>query len=158
MISEFENRESIVAVKNALREWFMSVLDGLSGAWDAFYSWLKTVPLPVSPSVLKLFGNNRANAVMFLAVLMYAAVINIAAFGMFAADKRRAEENGERIPERTLFKYMWLGGAPGALLAMFLFRHKTQHKSFTVTGSVLVTVQLLVLSFILGYLGFWTFF
>ncbi len=157
-MQEFENSPEIMQIKNALREWFISILDGIRGAWDAFYGWLGNVPLPVSPTALKLFGNNRANTLLFIIVIIYAAIMNITAFVLFASDKRRAENGEERIPERRLFKYMWLGGAPGAGAAMLLYRHKTQHKSFTITGAVLTAAQLLVFSFILGYLGFWTFF
>ena len=69
-----------------------------------------------------------------------------------------APKKKERIPERVFFNHMWMGGAVGSALAMFILRHKTQHRNFTVTVMILLFVQLAIFSFILGFLGFWTFF
>ena len=57
----------------------------------------------------------------------YLAVMNLAAFGAYGADKRRARCGSWRIPERTLFLLPLLGGSVGALLGMHVFRHKTRH-------------------------------
>lgn len=60
----------------------------------------------------------------------YLAVMNLAAFGAYGADKRRARRGSWRIPERTLFLLPLLGGSVGALLGMHVFRHKTRHWYF----------------------------
>lgn len=56
----------------------------------------------------------------------YLAVVNLAAFGMFYADKYSACRNGRRIPELHLLGIALLGGSAGGMLAMRLFRHKTR--------------------------------
>ena len=45
-------------------------------------------------------------------------------------DKRRARADRRRVPERTLFLLALLFGAPGGLLGMYAFRHKTKHWYF----------------------------
>ena len=92
---------------------------------------------------------------LFVAYIIYA---NVKAYRAFALDKKRAIQNGERIPEKNLMRLMWIGGSAGAALAMFLLRHKTLHRKFTVTVCILLFLQLMIASFILGFLGFWTFF
>lgn len=64
------------------------------------------------------------------ALLLYAAAINAAAFGLFAADKRRAMRNERRISERDLLTCAALGGVVGAITAQQLFRHKTRKEPF----------------------------
>ncbi|MDD6762210.1 MAG: DUF1294 domain-containing protein [Clostridiales bacterium] len=157
-MSSFENSPQILAVKAFLRGFFLSVLDTVRGSFTAFYEWLRNVPIPVPPTMLKLFSNNKANFFIFCLVVIYVLYINIKTFRLFAADKKYAVRNKERVPERVLFKNMWLGGATGASLAMWLYRHKTQHRNFVVTALGLLFVQLLMFSFVLGFLGFWAFF
>lgn len=155
---EFENSPQVLAIKAESREFFYGIIDAFKGAFAAFYEWLKTVPLPAPPTMLKLFGNNKANLILFTAVNIFIIFINIKTYMLFAADKRYAVQNKERIPEKRLFGHMWAGGAPGAALAMVFKRHKTQHTSFVVNAVVLVSIQLIIYSMLLGFLGFWTFF
>lgn len=64
-------------------------------------------------------------------LLFYLGVVNLAAFGLFGADKRRARKHRWRIPERRLFAFALAGGSLGALAGMYVFRHKTRHRSFS---------------------------
>ena len=65
-----------------------------------------------------------------LLLWLYLAVINIAAFLTFGADKSRAKKDAWRVPEKRLFLLALLGGSLGANLGMHLFHHKTRHWYF----------------------------
>lgn len=56
--------------------------------------------------------------------------INVIGFALMGFDKYRAKKGGGRVPEKHFFWMAALGGAPGILLAMRKFRHKTRHASF----------------------------
>ena len=57
-------------------------------------------------------------------------MVNVIGFLQMAIDKRRAVKQKSRIPEIQLIAPTLLGGFPGLLLGMMLFRHKTAKKSF----------------------------
>ena len=64
-------------------------------------------------------------------ILIYIALAaNLAAFLQMAIDKRLAVKGKSRIPEAQLIAPALLGGFPGVLLGMLLFRHKTVKRSF----------------------------
>ena len=67
-------------------------------------------------------------------------------------DKRLAKNGGRRVPERRLFLLALFFGAPGGLLGMYAFRHKTKHWYFVVGFWALALLQLGAL----GYLA-WRF-
>ena len=60
------------------------------------------------------------------------AVVGLVTFATYGWDKRCAERGARRIPERTLHTLELLGGWPGALLAMQVFRHKRSKPEFFV--------------------------
>ena len=63
----------------------------------------------------------------------YLVLVNLWAFVLMGVDKARAKKKGaRRIRERTLFLSALLGGGLGALLGMWVFRHKTKHWYFVV--------------------------
>lgn len=152
----FENSPEALALKEILREFFLGILENIGGSFRGFFEWISLVHLRMPP-MLKLFGNGYANTLILAILIGYVIVINIKTYRLFKHDKRYAEDEEERIPEFRLLMNMWLGGAIGGVCAMYKFRHKTQKKKFTMTGKTLVFVQLLLLSFVLGFLGFWTF-
>jgi uncharacterized membrane protein YsdA (DUF1294 family) len=57
-------------------------------------------------------------------------VFNAAAFVAFGFDKWRATRSGRRVSEFSLALLGALGGWPGGLLGMKVFRHKTAKPSF----------------------------
>ena len=57
---------------------------------------------------------------------LYLLAINIAAFSIYGADKRKARSGRWRVPEKTLFLLALLGGSAGAWLGMKCFHHKTR--------------------------------
>ena len=83
-------------------------------------------------------------------LFFYFLVISLLAFLAMALDKFKAKRNKYRIPEAVLLGLALLGGTAGAILGMFIFKHKTRKKSFLmkfgiiilfqiITGSVLIT-------------------
>ena len=68
-------------------------------------------------------------ALQFLAVWL--GVASLWSFGLFGFDKWRAgRSGGRRIPEFTLALSCALGGWPGGLLGMLVFRHKSSKAFF----------------------------
>jgi len=65
-------------------------------------------------------------------VVIWLAALNGAAFGAFALDKWCAKRSARRVPEVSLLLLGALGGWPGGLLGMNVFRHKTAKPSFQV--------------------------
>lgn len=91
---------------------------------------------------------------LFFIALGVIAVISFIAFALYGADKVRAKRGAWRVPEKILLGIGLLGGAPGALLAMQAFRHKTQHAYFYVVNvlGLLWQAALLVWLFIKCFL------
>lgn len=58
------------------------------------------------------------------------AFISLVAFALYAWDKRCALNDSSRVPENSLHAVGLLGGWAGALLARYVFRHKTQKQPF----------------------------
>ena len=58
------------------------------------------------------------------------AVFNAVTLFAFGVDKWRSGRSGNRIAEMTLVLLGALGGWPGGLLGMILFRHKTAKWTF----------------------------
>ena len=64
------------------------------------------------------------------ALVGYLAAVNVIAFAVYGADKRRAKKERRRVPEKTLFLLALIGGSVGAWAGMYTFRHKTRHWYF----------------------------
>lgn len=73
---------------------------------------------------------------------MLVGAMSLAAFLLMGVDKLLAKLDQRRIPEKTLLWVAALGGAPGAWLGLALFRHKTQHRVFSVGLPLLTVIQL----------------
>ena len=73
--------------------------------------------------------------------VIYLIGINVLTFLIYGIDKWKAKRGKWRIPEDTLIWLAIAGGSIGALLGMNLFRHKTQHKKFTLGVPSILLVQ-----------------
>ena len=78
---------------------------------------------------------------------IYLAIINVVAFAAYGWDKWKAQKSKWRTPESTLILFAAIGGALGAYAGMKCFRHKTQHKKFT------ILVPLFLIAWIAGLGG-----
>lgn len=74
----------------------------------------------------------------------YLLLINLFGFLSMGVDKRRAIKNQWRIRERTLFLIAALGGSIGSLVGMWVFRHKTKHKSFVIGIPCIIFAQIAI--------------
>ena len=76
------------------------------------------------------------------ALLLYLAAVNVVAFAVYGADKRRAKKGKRRVPEKTLFLLAAIGGSLGAWAGMYAFRHKTRHWYFVWGIPAILAVQI----------------
>lgn len=86
-------------------------------------------------------------------IIIYLAVTNIIAFSMFFVDKNKAQKRQWRIPEKTLLLIAAIGGSLGAWAGMNLFRHKTQHKKFTILVPLIILVHAALLLLLVRAIG-----
>ena len=78
-------------------------------------------------------------------VTYYLCAVNVIAFLLYGADKRRAKRGAGRISEAALIGIAVIGGSAGAWLGMKGFRHKTKHKKFTYGVPMILVVQAVLL-------------
>ena len=75
-------------------------------------------------------------------ILLYLVLINAIGFILMLADKRMAQKNLWRIPERTLFTAAAFGGSIGCIAGMYTFRHKTKHLRFVLGMPAILIAQI----------------
>lgn len=78
-------------------------------------------------------------------IAAYVIGINLVTFVVYARDKNLARRREWRTPESTLFILAIAGGSVGALLAMYLFHHKTRKRAFRFGIPIILLVQLFVI-------------
>ena len=80
-------------------------------------------------------------------ILFYLLAANLLTFVTYGIDKRKARHKCWRVREASLLLLAALGGSIGALLAMYLFHHKTQHKKFRYGVPAILIIQLAIAAF-----------
>ena len=83
-------------------------------------------------------------------LIVYWVIINFISFAAFAIDKINAIEGKYRIRILTLLGLAFIGGSVGALLGMYLLRHKTKINYFTVGIPLIMIMQVVVLFFLMN--------
>lgn len=74
---------------------------------------------------------------------MWLLAFNAVTVLVYGYDKAIAGGRRRRVPERTLLGLALCGGMPGALLAMWTFRHKTAKPSFRNAIALVAAVQVI---------------
>lgn len=85
------------------------------------------------------FPNVPMSVFALAAYLLFASAFTMLVYGL---DKRRAVQDGWRVPERVLLFLALLGGSPGAKLGQWVLRHKTRKQPFGVLLNMIVVVQI----------------
>lgn len=75
-------------------------------------------------------------------LVCYLVLVNFVTFVFYCVDKHKAKKQAWRIPEATLLGLAAIGGSVGALLAMYLVRHKTQHPQFKYGVPAILILQI----------------
>ena len=84
-------------------------------------------------------------------LILYLFAVNLAAFALFGADKRKARRNAWRISEKALFLSAVLGGSLGAMIGMRVFHHKTKHWYFVFGIPAILVLQIIGCVLITNY-------
>ena len=74
--------------------------------------------------------------------------INALVFCVYLIDKYNAIHRLPRVPTVTLLLLTYLGAAPGALAAMYGFRHKTRQDAFRLGVPMMLAMQILVVTYL----------
>ena len=80
-------------------------------------------------------------------LLIYLTIINFITFTLFALDKINALQRRTRIRIITLLGFCFIGGSIGGILAMYIFRHKTQIDYFTWGVPIIMIMQIVLIVF-----------
>ena len=77
-------------------------------------------------------------------------VASLTSFAVMGWDKRAAEKERRRVPENVLHTIELVGGWPGALVGMAIWKHKRRKVSFVVVTALIVVLHALVWLWLLG--------
>ena len=80
-------------------------------------------------------------------VIIYFVIINLIGILAMYIDKKKAIKGSWRIQEKTLIMISVLGGGIGALIGMYLFRHKTKKLKFTMGIPVIIICEFILIYF-----------
>ena len=79
----------------------------------------------------------------------YYLIITLITFLVWGFDKFRAKVQQWRVPEKTLYGLILLGGGIGALSGIAVFRHKTRKPQFKIAAIIGIVVHLFLFFYVL---------
>ena len=89
------------------------------------------------------------------ALIVFLLGVNLTAFILMGVDKRLSKKEGaRRIPEKTLFLPVLLGGGVGGVLGMRVFRHKTRHWYFRYGFPAILILELAAAGWLIWFYNF----
>ncbi len=77
-------------------------------------------------------------------IIMYLISINLITLSAMYIDKYKAKSNKRRIPEKTLFTLVFLGGGIGGIAGMYMFRHKTKKIRFIIGFPTILILEVIL--------------
>ena len=81
-------------------------------------------------------------------ILIYILIINVITFFIMWFDKHEAKIGDWRVPERTLFLLVLLGGGIGGIAGMYVFRHKTRKWYFKIGFPAILIMQIVFIIYV----------
>ncbi len=84
-------------------------------------------------------------------IVYYLIIINVVTLAAYALDKINSMEGRTRIRIVTLLGLAFIGGSIGAIVAMYLFRHKTRKDYFTVGVPLIIIMQVVLLLYCMNF-------
>lgn len=83
-----------------------------------------------------------------------AGIFCLLTFCIVRSDKKLAQKNAWRIPERILHGLELLGGWPGSFLAQRLYRHKVSRSGYQIVfWFIVIMYELAAISFLQGWIS-----
>ncbi|MEG2204712.1 MAG: DUF1294 domain-containing protein [Oscillospiraceae bacterium] len=90
--------------------------------------------------------------ILFLFLLALLLFCSLISFFLCFWDKRAAQKERRRIPEKRFFLLALLGGGPGLWIGMHTFHHKTRHLSFRLIAPATTLLWLGMIGAVLYFL------
>lgn len=76
--------------------------------------------------------------------LIFLGIMSILTYVIYKVDKVKAINNKYRIKESTLLLFSFIGGSIGALLAMYIIRHKNKKIKFIFFNWLFLLIHLII--------------
>lgn len=77
-------------------------------------------------------------------IVIYLIAINLITLLAMYIDKQKAKKSKRRIPEKTLFTLVALGGGIGGIAGMYIFRHKTKKSRFIIGFPAILILEIII--------------
>ncbi len=91
--------------------------------------------------------------IIAMVYLGYAVLINVVTLVAYATDKAAAKAKARRTPEKTLLLLTIAGGWLGAMVGIYVLRHKSRHIRFIITAWVATVLHAILLGYLLSLAG-----
>ena len=88
---------------------------------------------------------------------LFVAIHTLITFAVFGYDKKRAEKEEWRVPERVLHSLSAFFGLLGALIGMWFWKHKSSKKSFVCLTAIMSMFSIALYLLLALIIFFWLF-